>query len=116
MKKVHTINAEGRSIGRVASEAAVSLLGKKEPDFRKNAEAQVKVEIINAGKLKISSKKLRDKTYTSYSGYPGGLKKRKMESVIERKGIKETIIHAVWGMLPKNKLRERRIKNLNIAE
>ncbi|MEK7662463.1 MAG: 50S ribosomal protein L13 [Patescibacteria group bacterium] len=116
MKKIYTINAEGRAIGRVASEAAVALLGKKEPDFRKNIEAPVTVEIINAGKLKISSKKLRDKLYTSYSGYPGGLKKRTMKSVIERKGIKEAIIHAVWGMLPKNKLKERRIKNLNITE
>ena len=114
--KIYTINAEGRAVGRVASEAAAALLGKKETDFKKNVEAPVSVEIINAGKLKISQKKLRDKVYTSYSGYPGGLKKKSMENVISKKGIKETIIHAVWGMLPKNKLRERRMKNLNIAE
>lgn len=115
MKQTYKIDASGRSIGRVATQAAVCLLGKKTPDFTKNIVKDVNVTIFNAGKLKIPQKKREEKYYKTYSGYPGGLKKRSMAHTIENKGIKEVLERAVRGMLPKNRLQSLRMKNLEIV-
>lgn len=113
--ETYKIDASGGSIGRVATEAAVCLLGKKTPDFTKNIVKDVRVTIFNAGKLKISQKKRDEKFYKTYSGYPGGLKHRSMSQVILNKGgIKKVLESAVLGMLPKNKLQSLRMKNLEI--
>lgn len=114
-KETYTIDASGRSIGRVASEVAVYLLGKKTPDLKKHLVKDMTVNVINAGKLKITPKKMRTKTYTSYSGYPGGLKKPTMALVMEKKGIEEVLKHAVRGMLPKNKLQDKRMMNITVT-
>ncbi len=116
MKETYTIDATGRAIGRVATEAALCLLGKRTPDFKKHLVKALNVKIINSGKLKISQKKMRDKVYKRYSGYPGGLKEKTLSLVIAKKGIAEALTHAVRGMLPKNKLQDRRMKNLVIVE
>lgn len=116
MKPVYTIDAEGRALGRVASEAAVYLLGKTTPDFQKNAVKSLSVKIVNAGKMKITQKKSKTKIYTTYTGYPGGLKQKTMEQVVAKKGVKEIIEHAVKGMLPKNRLQTERMKNLIVVE
>ena len=68
-----TIDAENKSLGRIASAAAKALLGKHNADFAKNAVAKVEVKIINASKVKISGEKTKDKQYVRYSGYPGAL-------------------------------------------
>ncbi|MEK7115512.1 MAG: 50S ribosomal protein L13 [Patescibacteria group bacterium] len=116
MKEIYTIDASGRSLGRVATEAAVCLLGKKTPDFKKNIVKNLRVTIVNAGKLKITTKKRTEKYYKTYSGYPGGLKKRSMAHVIDNNGIKAVLEHAIRGMLPKNRLHALRMKNLVVEQ
>ena len=110
----HTIDAKGKKLGRLASEVAVLLMGKNSPDFQKNKVADVKVNIENASELDISEKKLDNKEYQRYSGYPGGRKVRKMKEVIDKKGYGEVVEKAVYGMLPANKLRAKIMKNLEI--
>lgn len=112
----HTIDATGKSLGRVASQAAALLIGKKDPAFTRNAPLSIFVSIINAGKIKISEKKLTMKTYKTYSGYPGGLKTRSLSNSVDRFGKGKALIHAVKGMLPKNKLQPIFLKRLSIVE
>lgn len=112
----HTIDATGKKIGRVATEAAVFLMGKNQPGFVRNKVSGVKVEILNTSKADIDEKKLMQKRYVRYSGYPGGIKSPTMKNVIEKKGYREVFKLAVYGMLPSNKLRPIIMKNLLIKE
>ena len=112
----YTIDAKGKKLGRVASEAAVFLMGKNRTDFARNTVAPVKVEIVNVSKALISEKKLSQKRYVRYSGYPGGLVSPSMKNVIDKKGYREVFSLAVYGMLPSNKLRPILMKNLTITE
>ena len=112
----YTIDAEERSVGRVASEAATLLMGKSLKDFKRNTTPEVKVEIKNGAKVKITGTKLTQSTHKKYSGYPGGLKIMPIKDVIKKNGYKDVIKHAVSGMLPKNKLRAKMIKNLIITD
>lgn len=112
----HTIDATGKKLGRIATEAATLLMGKNTPDFEKHVLSSNVVEIVNAGALSISDKKRRDEVYKSYSGYPGGLKIKSMTQVIEKKGHSELVRIAVKGMLPKNKLQSRMMKQLIVTE
>jgi len=114
--KEHTIDATNKAIGRVATEAAVFLMGKDTPAFRRNTAPNVKVTISNSSKAKIDTKKMREKKYNSYSGYPGGLKTVNMEKMIEKKGYAEVFKKSVRGMLPANKLRKIMMNNLIIEE
>ena len=111
-----TIDATSRVLGRVASEAAYILMGKNEPDYEPNAEGKTIVTVTNASKIKVTEKKLSQKMYESYSGYPGGLKFFSLKEVVARKGFSEALRLAVYGMLPGNKLRPLRIKRLKISE
>jgi large subunit ribosomal protein L13 len=115
-KKTHTIDAEGKKIGRVASEAAMFLMGKNSPDFERNKVTGAKVSIINASKADMVEKRMAQKTYARYSGYPGGLKMQKAKDVVRRHGYRELFTKAVYGMIPSNRLRAIRMKNLTIAE
>ncbi len=112
----YTLDAENKKIGRVATQAAVYLMGKNLMDFKKNVVADVKVEIKNASKVSVDQTKFETKTYSRYSGYPGGLRQPTMEQVVSKKGFGEVIKEAVSGMLPKNKLRTKMLKNLIITE
>jgi large subunit ribosomal protein L13 len=112
----HTIDAAGRALGRVASEAAAILNAKNSIHFVKNRVADVSVKIVNASKLKVTGKKLDESVHKSYSGFPGGLKEMPLKYVAEKKGYKELVKHAVLGMLPKNRLQDIRIKNLTVEE
>lgn len=114
-KETFTIDAKGKRLGVIATEAASYLIGKNRTDFARNTVAPVTVEIINASKLDISEKRATE-IYQSYSGYPGGLKKETLEHLRTRLGIAEPIRRTVSGMLPKNKLRTQRLKNLIISE
>ncbi len=113
---MYTIDAQNKSLGRVASEVAMILMGKDKADYRPNVVADVKVEIQNASKVKINPKNLKNKLYKRYSGYPGGLKETPMKKVIEKKGYSEIFEIAVKGMLPANKLRPLMMKNLEVTE
>ena len=107
-----TIDAQGKVLGRVASQAAMALMGKNSADFAKNVVVKTEVKIVNASKIVITGDKARDKDYVRYSGYPGGLKKESYAMLTTRRGSGETIRRAVLGMLPKNKLQSVRIKNI----
>lgn len=112
----YTLDAQNKRIGRIATEAAVFLMGKNLPDFKRNTIPEVKVEIKNSSKLLIDQNKRDQKTYSRYSGYPGGLRQPTMEQVIAKKGYSEILKEAVSGMLPKNKLRTKMMNNLTITE
>jgi large subunit ribosomal protein L13 len=115
-KKEYTIDATGKKLGRVASEAAKFLIGKNLTSFVRNAHPVVTVNITNVSKADISEKKLREKTHARYSLYPGGLVKEPLAKTIEKKGYSEIFRMAIKGMLPKNKLQTPMLKNLNITE
>jgi len=112
----YTIDAQNKSLGRVASEAAMVLMGKDKANYQPNVVADVKVEIQNASKVKINPKNLDNKLYKHYTGYPGGLRETPMKKKIEKKGYSEIFEIAVKGMLPANKLRPLMLKNLSITE
>lgn len=111
-----TIDAKGKTLGRVASEAATILLGKHKSVFVKNAVIGEEVTIVNAGKVRLSGGKHTQKTYVRYSGYPGGQKVESYAMLTARRGHGEAIRRAVLGMLPKNRLQAKRIKLLTIEE
>jgi len=116
MTKNYTIDVSGKKLGRVASDIAAILIGKKDANFQKNEVADVKVEVVNASKMSITEKKARSKVYTNYSGYPGGLKKASLEELAVRKGFAGVLLRAVAGMIHHNKLKVRILKNLTIKE
>lgn len=111
----YTIDASGRTLGRVASEAAQALLGKKSPQYVKNFVLPVHVTIANASSLKISEKREAETTYIHYTGYPGGLRSQTMKELKAKKGLEEIIRKTVDGMIPRNKLRKDRMKRLSIS-
>ena len=112
----HTIDAQGKKIGRIASQAAHILLGKNSPAFQKNKVSPDMVEIINASKVDLTLKKKTDDTYVTYTGFRGGLKSETLGELITRRGMTEVFRRAVTRMLPANRLRDDRIKNLIIKE
>ncbi len=112
----YAIDASGKSLGRVASDAAQALLGKKSPKFVKNKVLPVTVTISNVQKLSMSEKRVAQKSYLRYTHYPGGLKETSMETLIATKGVKEVVRRAVDGMLPRNSLRKERMKRLIIND
>ncbi|MCR4279246.1 MAG: 50S ribosomal protein L13 [Candidatus Zambryskibacteria bacterium] len=114
--KTYSIDARGKAPGRIATEVAVLLMGKNRTDFTRNSIPDVSVEVASAGSMKLDAKKMTDKKYARHSLYPGGLTLESMSHVVEKKGAKEVLRRAVYGMLPKNKLRARMMKNLTIKE
>ncbi len=113
---IKTIDATNKKLGRVASMAATSLMGKDTVDFARHVLTDVKVEIINAAKLDVDDTKKRNKIYKRYSGYPGGQKEISLAKIVEKKGNSEILRIAVRGMLPTNKLRAKMLKNLTVKE
>lgn len=111
----YTIDAAGKRLGNIATEAATYLIGKDMPDFVKNEVAPVKVTISNASKMDIPEKK-KGEIYQSYSGYPGGRTEETLEHLGERLGYSEVVRRTVKGMLPKNKLQAVMMKNLTVTE
>jgi len=116
MRTTHTIDAQGKKIGRLASEAAKILMGKNSTAYAPNVVADVEVRIVNASKVDVTDKKMDQKIYKHYSGYPGGLISTSMKRLVEKKGMSEVFAIAIKGMLPKNKLQAKMLKNLVITE
>ncbi|MFA6301209.1 MAG: uL13 family ribosomal protein [Candidatus Paceibacterota bacterium] len=115
-KEIKTIDATGRTLGRVASEVAMSLMGKTKATFERNVYSGFPVKVINASKLRITTKKLEEIYHTRYSGMRGGLRILKGTETAEKKGLKELIRLATFQMLPGNKLRRTMMKNLKIED
>jgi len=114
MEKI--IDAKNKKIGRVSSMAAKMLMGKDTAQFSNNKVSDVTVIINNASQSNITDKKKNQTTFEKFSGHPGGMKLQKMQTIIEKKGYSELFKQAVYGMLPANRLRKERMKNLIINE
>ncbi len=115
-RTLYTIDAAGQSLGRVASEAASVILGKRSPHFMKNEVLPVEVAIVNASQLAMSEKRIAGKEYTHYTGYPGGLRITPLAMLLAKKGPSAALFRAVDGMIPRNKLRKERMKRLTITD
>ncbi len=112
-KKWWVINAEGKTLGRLATEVAVLLRGKRKPEFAHFLDCGDFVVVINAEKINVTGKKLEQKKYYSHSGYPGGLKVNTLKELLDKKP-EEVIRKAVWGMIPKGKLGRAVYKKLKV--
>ena len=112
----HTIDASGKKIGRVASEAAALLMGKRSPAYRPHIAPKILVEIVNAAKLDVIARKMESIYHERYSGFHSGLKRINLARVAKDKGMKEVMRHAVFGMIRHNKLRKDIMKNLTITD
>lgn len=112
--ELHTIDATGRPLGRLASDIAHLLQGKHRPDYAPYIDFHIKVEITNAKNLAITGKKMTQKVYRKYSGYPGGLKEVKLKDIFPS-NPKSVILKAVNNMLPKNRLRNPRLRRITIS-
>jgi large subunit ribosomal protein L13 len=109
----HIIDVNNKVLGRAATDIALKLMGKSKPYFVRNLDCGDYVVVVNAKRVAVTGKKEKEKIYTRYSGYPGGLKKKVLWQLREEKPT-EIVRHAVWGMLPKNKLRDRLVTRLYI--
>jgi len=115
-QKIYKIDATGKKVGRLASQVAQLLMGKNLVSYARNIVSNVKVEVTNASKMSIGEKKLINKEYKRFSGYPGGLNILNMEKVIAKKGYSEVLRLAINKMIPQNKLKSKLVLNLKISE
>ena len=111
--KLHTIDAANQPLGRLASRIAVILRGKISPAYQPNVVPQEKVVVENIKQIKFTGKKFDQKVYHHYSGYPSGMKYRKLNITFE-KDPKKILRLAVYRMLAPNRLRDKIIKNLEV--
>ena len=109
--KWYVIDAEGKTLGKVAATAAFVLRGKHKPTFTPHVDCGDNVIIINAEKVILTGDKLDKKIYYNHSGYPGGLRERTAKTMVEKYPV-EMVERAVKGMLPKNRLGRQIFKQL----
>jgi large subunit ribosomal protein L13 len=107
------VDAQGQSLGRLASKIAAVLRGKHKPIFTPGLDTGDFVIVLNAGKVTVTGNKLTEKFYYRYSGYPGGLTAISLRDQLARHPDR-VIEHAVWGMLPHNKLGRAMLKKLKV--
>ncbi|EKN65133.1 LSU ribosomal protein L13P [Schinkia azotoformans MEV2011] len=112
-RKWLVIDAEGQTLGRLASEVASILRGKHKPTFTPHVDTGDHVIIINAEKIQLTGNKLENKVYYRHSGHPGGLKSRTAKEMIETRP-EQMLEGAIKGMLPKNTLGRQMFKKLNV--
>jgi large subunit ribosomal protein L13 len=111
----YIVDAEGQTLGRLCSPIASVLRGKNKPSFTPNADCGDCVIVVNAEKVHLTGKKLTDKDYITYSGYPGGQKRKSAQQVMDKKPT-AIVEKAVRGMLPKTKLGRQQFKKLFVYE
>jgi large subunit ribosomal protein L13 len=107
------VDAEGQTLGRLATQIADALRGKRKPTYTPHVDVGDFVVVVNAEKIAVTGTKLRDKMYYRHSGHPGGLKKRTLSDMLQRRP-EEVIRLAVRGMLPKNRLARKQLTKLKI--
>ncbi|MDR1700218.1 MAG: 50S ribosomal protein L13 [Lachnoclostridium sp.] len=112
-RKWYVVDAEGKTLGRMATEIASVLRGKKKPIFTPHIDTGDYVIVVNAEKVVTTGKKMDQKIYTSHSGYVGHLKEVKLKTMIAKKP-EFVITHAVKGMLPKGVLGKQMLKKLHV--
>lgn len=112
-RKWYVVDAEGKTLGRLAAEVAKVLRGKNKPTFTPHVDTGDHVIVINAEKVRFTGKKLEQKTYFRHSGYIGGTRFIKLSDMLEKQP-ERVVEMAVRGMLPKNKLGEQMYRKLNV--
>lgn len=112
-RKWYVVDAEGKTLGRVASQVATVLRGKNKPTFTPHVDCGDYVIVINAEKVEVTGKKRKEKVYKHHTGYPGGLRETTFDKLIAKKP-EEIIRHAVKGMMPKGKLGRQMYKKLKV--
>jgi large subunit ribosomal protein L13 len=112
-RRWYVVDADGRTLGRLATAVADTLRGKRKPQFTPHVDTGDFVIVVNAEKIRVTGKKLDDKIYYRHSGYPGGLKSRPLRAELDRRPT-EVLRHAVKGMLPRNRLGRAQIRKLKI--
>lgn len=112
-KRWWLIDADGKTLGRLATEVATLLRGKRKPEFAPFLDCGDFVVVVNAEKINITGRKIEQKKYYAHSGYPGGIKVDTLKELLETKP-EEVIRKAVWGMIPKGKLGRAVYKKLKV--
>ncbi len=107
------VDADGKVLGRLATQIAISLRGKDKPTFTPHLDMGDFVVVINAEKIVLTGNKMQKKLYHWHTGFPGGVKTRTAEKMIQE-SPEEVIQQAVWGMLPKGALGRQLIKKLKV--
>jgi len=111
--KWYLVNAEGKVLGRLSTELVKVLKGKNKPTYTPHMDTGDFVVVVNAGKVTLTGKKMKDKIYYHHTGYPGGIKEMNAEKLLAKKPT-EMIRMAVKGMLPKNSLGRQMLRKLKI--
>ena len=101
--KWYLVDADGQTLGRLASQIAMIIRGKNKPTYTPYADTGDFVVVINADKIHVTGNKMNDKIYYNHTGYPGGLKQRTLKQMLQAKP-EEVLRRAIWGMLPHNRL------------
>jgi large subunit ribosomal protein L13 len=109
----YVVDAEGKTLGRLATAIADTLRGKNKPQYTPHVDTGDFVVVVNAEKIAVTGKKLDEKIYYRHSGYPGGLKERTLREQLDRRPT-EVLRKAVKGMLPRNRLARQQINKLKI--
>jgi large subunit ribosomal protein L13 len=109
----YVVDAEGQTLGRLATRIADALRGKRKPEYTPHIDTGDFVVVVNADKIAVTGKKREQKIYYRHSGYPGGLRERTLSEELERRPT-EVLRKAVKGMLPRNRLARQQITKLKI--
>jgi large subunit ribosomal protein L13 len=112
-RRWYLVDAEGKTLGRLATQIADTLRGKRKPEYTPHVDTGDFVVVVNAEKVAVTGEKLDKKLYYRHSGYPGGLRQRTLREQLERRPT-EVLRSAVKGMLPRNKLARAQIGKLKI--
>lgn len=112
-KEWYLLDAEGKTLGRIATQIAMILQGKHKPTYTPHVDTGDYVVVVNASKVKVTGAKAKDKNYYYHTGFPGGLKQANFEALMAKKPG-AAIEHAVKGMLPKNQLNRNGIDKLKV--
>ncbi len=112
-RKWYVIDAEGKTLGRLAAQVAAILRGKNKPIFTPHVDCGDYVIVVNAEKVAVTGKKRTDKVYKRHTGYPGGLRQLTFEQMMEKHPT-EVVRHAVKGMMPTGKLGRQMYKKLKV--
>jgi large subunit ribosomal protein L13 len=112
-RRWYVVDAEGQTLGRLATRIADTLRGKRKPEYTPHIDTGDFVIVVNAEKIAVTGNKLQQKIYYRHSGYPGGLRERTLAEELNRRPT-EVLRKAVKGMLPRNRLARQQITKLKI--
>jgi large subunit ribosomal protein L13 len=109
----YVVDAQGKTLGRLATQIADALRGKRKPEYTPHCDTGDFVVVVNAEKIRVTGNKTNDKLYYRHSGYPGGIRSRTLGDMLERRP-EEVIRKAVKGMLPRNRLGRQQLRKLKV--